>query len=237
VIEISVVVPCYLEASHLRESVAELLAVMDASRWTYEVLFVNDCSPDDTGAILDEIVAAHPEHRLRKLDHAHNRGRGAAVATGAQASTGAIVGFIDIDLEVHAHYIPALVRAIEKGADMVVAERVYKLRWPLLHRAVFSKGYRYLVQKTLGIGLDTEAGFKFFKRDVLLSLLPEIEDEGWFWDTEVVARGLDHGYRVTTVPALFLRRSDKASTLHVWRDSADYAIKLARFRRKRRPRG
>jgi len=235
VAELSIVVPCYLEESHLRQSVAELLEIMDATRWDYEVIFVNDCSPDGTGAVLDEILSAHPGHQLCKLEHPHNRGRGAAVATGAQAATGEIIGFIDIDLEVHARYIPSLVLAAQKDADIVIAERVYKIRPSLLYRAVLSKGYRYLRNVALGTKLpDTESGFKFFKREALLRLLPEIEDEGWFWDTEVVARGAAHGYRIATVPALFLRRSDKKSTMNVWRDVADYLIKLARFRRQRR---
>jgi glycosyltransferase involved in cell wall biosynthesis len=235
VAEVSIVVPCYLEESHLRQSVAELLEIMDASRWDYEVIFVNDCSTDGTGAVLDEILSAHPGHQLSKLEHAHNRGRGAAVATGAQAATGAIIGFIDIDLEVHARYIPSLVLAAQNDADIVIAERIYKIRPSLLYRAALSKGYRYLVNVVLGAELpDTEAGFKFFKREVLLRLLPEIEDEGWFWDTEVVARGAAHGYRVATVPTLFLRRSDKESTVDVWRDTADYLVKLVRFRRRQR---
>lgn len=231
--DVSILVPCYLEEKHLGESVRELLAIMDATRWSYEVVFVDDCSPDGTGRIIDEVIAAHPAHALSKITHERNTGRGRAVADGARAAAGAVIGFIDIDLEVHARYIPSLVLAVRAGADIAIVDRVYKIRPSLMHRAILSKGYRRLVELVLGIDLpDTEAGFKFFRREVLLGLIPQVEDEGWFWDTEVVVRSAFAGCRIVSVPALFLRRHDKASTVKLWRDTTAHLVKLVRFRRR-----
>src|SRR5262245_20716836 len=105
--DLSLVVPCYDEAGHLRQSVAEVVEVLEQTPWTWEIVFVDDASRDDTQAVIRELCAG--DRRLRALFHEHNRGRGAAFKTGFRAATGRITGFIDIDLEVHARYVPSLV--------------------------------------------------------------------------------------------------------------------------------
>ena len=81
---------------------------------------------------------------------------------------------------------------------------------------------------------DTETGFKFFRREKLLELLEEVEDKGWFWDTEVMARACARGWRIKEIPCLFVRRFDKVSSVSGLRDSVEYFRKLMRFRKKLR---
>jgi SAM-dependent methyltransferase len=151
-----------------------------------------------------------------------HQGRGRTVPT-FRIARGEVVGFIDIDLEVHARYIPSFVLAVQHGADLVTAHRIYKTHPRLFHRFVLSRGYSWLVQAMLGIRLnDTEAGFKFFRRDRLLAVLDQIEDQGWFWDTEVIARFLMKRHRVEEIPCLFLKRYDKKSSVRVIKDTLDY---------------
>src|SRR5204863_639168 len=133
--------------------------------------FVDDASEDDTRALIREICAADP--RCRYILHDHNRGRGAAVKTGFAATAGRIAGFIDIDLEVHARYIPALVAEIEQhGADVVTGRRHYLLRQTAgLHRAAASWAYRQLTNVLLALDLeDSETGCKFFRRETAASV-------------------------------------------------------------------
>ncbi len=230
--EVSLVVPCYLDAPHLRASAGEILSILEALEFSYEVIFVDDCSPDRCNAIIDAIIAEHPDKNIRKITHAHNTGRGGAVTSGFEASRGEVVGYIDVDLEVHARYIPAFVMAVKDGAPVVTAERIYKLSAGLLHRAALSRAYLKLVQQTLQLPLpDTEAGYKFFDRPSLMTYLPDVQDTGWFWDTEILARAAMRGLNITTIPTLFIRRRDKHSTVRVVRDSLDYFVKLMRFRR------
>src|SRR6266567_23592 len=70
-----------------------------------------------------------------------------------------IVFVDDVSLEVHPRYIPSLVRAIEKGADVAVVRRIYAFQLRSLDRYFMSRGYSYLVRKLLGTPLhDTETG-------------------------------------------------------------------------------
>ena len=79
---------------------------------------------------------------------------------------------------------------------------------------------------------DTETGYKFFRRERILPLLDEAQSNGWFWDTELMALCHKHGLNVCEVPALFIRRWDKASTVKPLRDSVAYFRELLRFRKR-----
>lgn len=230
--DVTLVIACYNEEPILEASVAETLRVLDALRGRTEIIFVDDSSRDRTRAVIDRLIATHPDRLMRKIEHAQNVGRGGAVTDGIRAARGRFVGYIDIDLEVHARYIPSCLVALESGYDVATALRVYKFYWRSLDRYVMSKGYRWLMRRVLRLPFeDTETGFKFFRRDRILPLLDQTEDRGWFWDTEIMARAHFAGLRISEIPALFVRRFDKQSTLHPLTDALDYLRKLWRFRR------
>jgi len=230
--DLSLVLACYNEEQVLEQSVAEIVGVLDNTRYSYEVIFVDDCSQDRTRELIDQAIARYPDKRMSKIFHEENQGRGGTVADGIRASRGDVAGFIDIDLEVHARYIPSCVDAVRNGADIATGRRVYKLTLRSLDRYAMSAGYVWLVRKILGVNLnDTEAGYKFFKKERILPLLDEIEDRRWFWDTEVMVRSYYEGYEIVEIPCLFLRRFDKASTVHPLSDTVDYFRKLWRFRK------
>ena len=236
---LSLVLACYNEAEHLRESFREILDVLLNLGRPFEVLFVDDCSRDGTREILREIVAANPGLDLRTLLHDRNQGRGATVTEGFRAARGEIAGFLDVDLEVHARYIPSLVRAIEQGADVATVRRIYAFQLGSLDRYLMSRGYSWLVRGLLGVPLrDTETGYKFFRRERLSSVLDEIADPGWFWDTEFMVRAHRRGLRMVEIPGAYVRRGDKRSTVRGLRDSVRYFASSSSFRshlRRARP--
>ena len=230
-IDVSLVIACYNEEPLLVDSVEAVVETLDNTRWNYELIFIDDCSQDRTREIIDELLLRYPDHNFRKLFHARNRGRGRTVTDGFQMARGDIVGYIDIDLEVHVRYVPTMVTAIQNGADVATAHRIYKVQLHLFNRFLLSTGYTRLMRQLLGVNLkDTETGFKFFKRDRILPILEQIEDEHWFWDTEIMVRSLLAGYQIEEIPCLFVRRYDKRSSVNVVKDTADYLLKLWRFR-------
>lgn len=231
-IDVSLILPCYNETAVFVDSMNQILETLDATRWKYEIILVEDCSKDDTRQLIQSYVAAHPHHPLRYIFHETNKGRGGTVNDGIRAARGRVAGYIDIDLEVHARYIPSCVLAILDGADVAIALRIYRFYWRGLVRWILSNGYIWMEQMMLGIPLkDTESGYKFFNRERILPILAEIQDERWFWDTEVMVRSYLHGYRIVEIPTLFQRRFDKKSTVNPVADTLDYFGKLLRFRR------
>jgi len=117
-VDLGLVLACYNEAPHFAQSMHEILKTLDDTRWSYEIIFVDDGARDNTRALIDAYIATHSQYRMRRIFHERNTGRGGAVSDGFRASAAAVLGYIDIDLEVHARYIPACVRAIHEGADI-----------------------------------------------------------------------------------------------------------------------
>jgi len=232
-VDISIVIACYNEEPLLEESVNKIMAVMDATRWKYELIFVDDRSHDNTRQIIERIIAENPRYILKKIFHERNTGRGKAVKDGMLVAEGTYVGYLDIDLEVGAHYIPLMVITLQQGADIATAFRVYKETFNLLFRTVLSIGYRFLMHMMLKIPVkDTETGYKFFNRERILSVLKETKDPGWFWDTEIMALSYHANLKIVELPCLFIRRYDKKSSVNIFRDSFEYFTKLVKFSRE-----
>jgi glycosyltransferase involved in cell wall biosynthesis len=229
--DVSLILACYNEAGHLEESVRQILTVLDGTRWAYEVIFVDDCSADETSSLIDDLIRRDGSRTMSKLSHARNLGRGRTVCDGFRQARGEVVGYIDVDLEVHPRYVPSCVQAIHEGADAAYAKRIYQVQPSILYRHVMSRGYSIFAQRLLGISLsDTESGYKFFRREKLLPLLEVATDPGWFWDTEIMTHFCLAGYSIAEVPALFVRRKDKKSSVRVVHDSARQLAKLLQFR-------
>jgi glycosyltransferase AglD len=231
--ELSVVLACYNEEQVLATSFEEIRDTLETLGRPFEVIFVDDQSRDRTRDIIAEIVRRNPGLDITVLLHERNQGRGATVTDGFLRSRGSIAGFLDVDLEVHSRYIPSLVRAIEKGADVATVRRIYAFQVASLDRYFMSRGYSWLVRRLLGISLqDTETGYKFFRLDAVRQILAEIEDPGWFWDTEFMVRAARSGLSIAEVPGAYIRRRDKTSTVSGLRDSLAYFGKLVSFRRR-----
>lgn len=232
-VDVSIVIACYNEEPIFCGSVDKLFNVMNATCWNYEIIFVDDCSQDATPALIDEVMQNHPKANLQKIFHTQNTGRGRAVADGMRASRGAYVGYVDIDLEVGAHYIPLMVNALQNGADVATALRVYKATLRLFYRVIFSIGYRILLHLFLKLPVkDTETGFKFFNREKVMTILDQADDPGWFWDTQIMTFAYHAGMKIVELPCLFIRRYDKKSSVKVWRDSVQYFLCLLKFSKR-----
>lgn len=228
-LDLSVVLPCYNEKVVIDESTAEIVRVLEATRLSWEIIFVDDVSKDDTVARAERLCAA--DSRLKLIKHERNTGRGRTATDGLRAARGKVAGFLDIDLEVPARYIPPAVEAIRAGAEVVCAWRIYLPNLSLLHREVLSKGYSRLVRGQLGLPLrDTEAGFKFFDRAKILPVLEQTHNPGWFWDTEIMARAYFAGLRIVELPAVFVKRNEVPTTVRIIPDTIEYWRQLRRFR-------
>lgn len=237
--DVSIVIPCYLEESHLEHSISEIDRVMGHEVWSYELLFVEDGSTDRTPEIIKDLILQHANRRA--IFHEKNRGRGATVTEGIRAARGEVAGFIDIDLEVHARYIPEAVSHIfDLNYQVVVGRRDYRLQLSpsFLLRHFLSMNYRRWCHWALPVPVtDSEAGLKFFRQVDILPVLEQVRSHGWFWDTEVVARAHRAGLRVGEFDCLFVRRQDKRSTVRVFRDSLQYFRALRKFCRELRQEG
>lgn len=231
-LDLSLIIPCYNELAALKENTKQIIEVLNSTRFSYEIIFVDDCSTNDTVELIKEIINEHPDVNISAVFHKQNEGRGKAVADGILTAQAKIAGFIDIDLSISASYIPSMVMEIVKGADIAIALRVYKLSWHSVPRWIISKGYSLLVKLFLRLELnDTETGCKFFNRERIMPILAEIRDTHWFWDTEIMVRSYLKGFKIIEIPSVFIR-SGFYSKVKIFRDSIQYFINLVGFRRE-----
>lgn len=233
--DLSIILPCYNEAKVLRKTVLAIRNVLEKTIYKYEIIIAEDGSNDGTDQIAKElslefnnVIWLHRDERL---------GRGSAVSAAIKKSRGRIAGFIDVDLETPVHYIYPLVLEIEDGADIATCIRIFKLnKYQLFHRlskVASHYCYLWLVRTLLRVNLnDTEAGFKFFKREQILPLLDEIKDKHWFWDTEIMVRSYYKGYKIKEIPTLFLPDHRRVSKVNLLKDSYDYLFNLLRFKKE-----
>lgn len=229
--DLSLVVTTFRETSVLAGSLPRIAAAMRALGRRVELVFVDDGSGDGTPAWVEAQLPPLADLSPRLLVHPENRGRGAALATGFRAARGRWCGYLDLDLEVDVAYVADAVAMLERGADVVVGVRTYVPTAPGFDvRTFLSVGYRHLSRAVLHHRLrDTETGFKFFRRESLLALLPHLREAGWFFDTEVMIVHAMAGRRVGELPVEFHRRHDKVSTVKVARDVRRYLAALGRF--------
>lgn len=233
--EISVVVACYMEEGHLVDSVAQLTATLAEIGKSYELIFIEDKSSDNTAEVIRGLVAGHANRRA--IYHEQNVGRGGTVTEGFLAAKGRIVGFLDIDLEVHCRFLPSVLQAIEDGADGATAYRHYNVGWrpTTLMRHILSSGYRWLFSKVFDMPFkDPETGFKFFVRKKIVDVAGATQDVGWFWDSEIMILAHQAGLKLVEVPCRFERRADKASTVRVIHDVWAYLVAIRKFQKRQK---
>jgi glycosyltransferase AglD len=229
--DLSLIVPCYNEGPYLTHNLNSIYKLLTTLNLSFEMIIIEDKSKDDTLQRVREFAQDRPH--VQFFAHDINRGRGYTVSEGIKKARGKIAGFLDVDLEVDCHNMLPFIFKVMEGYDVVSGFRIYKRRWwdP---RWIISKSY-FLIAKLLchwhtPIN-DTEAGFKFFNREKILPVIYEVEDNHWFWDTEVMVRSYYHGLKMAEVPTLFIRKNQGFSTLNLFPDSLYYLKKLFGFRK------
>ena len=240
-IDLSIIIACYNEGPTFEESVDKIISVLRTLRKRWEIIFVEDKSIDETRNTVEKLTRHMNNSSLRQgfggqaraIFHKRNTGRGKSVSDGIKITRGSICGYLDVDLEVSADYIPLFVNEIDKGFDVAVGKRFYESNIRSFVRFIASKLYAFIVGNFLKIPIeDTEAGYKFFRRSRILPVLSRTRDKHWFWDTEICARSSWAGLSISQIPVLFIRRSDKKSTVRLIPDTLAYLNKIIKFKRE-----
>ncbi len=230
--DVSIIIACYNEEELLEKNVDEICRTMRQTRYSYELIFVDDFSKDKTCEIIKNICENN--NNTSYIFHEKNYGRGKTVRDGFIQASGKYIGFIDIDLEVHSRYIPSMIEALENNFEAATAYRVYKIdfSYTCILRHIISAGYRKLVKLITNIQTrDTETGYKFFKREAVMPLIEKSVFDGWFWDTEIMYLCERTNLKIKEIECLFLRNNEKISKLKVLPDTIKYIKNIIEFKK------
>jgi dolichol-phosphate mannosyltransferase len=210
-----VIVPTYNE----RENIRRLLDSVLAQDARIEVLVVDDGSPDGTGALVDEIVAAnervHVLHRGRKL------GLGTAYIAGFRWALERGYDYVlemDADFSHDPIHLPQFLSAIE-GADLVLGSRyqqgrVTVVNWPIA-RLILSYCANIYARAVTGLPVwDATGGFKCFRRSVLEAIdLSRVRSNGYAFQIEMSYRAWKRNFRIAEIPIVFVDRTEGTSKM------------------------
>jgi glycosyltransferase involved in cell wall biosynthesis len=199
--EVSAVLPVFNDRAALERAIPASIAALEAITDRFELIVAEDGSTDGSADLVREWEAR--DGRVTLLHRDERLGRGTALNHAVFAAHGAIVCYYDVDLATDMQHLPELIGAIRDGCDIATGSRMMPDSDALrtAERAVASRGYNLLVRSILGSRLyDHQCGFKAFRRDRLLALIPAVKAGHWFWDTEVLVRAQRAGYRIREFP-------------------------------------
>lgn len=219
--DVSVVLPVYNEAGHLRDEIQRIRAALDASDYTYELIVVDDGSDDGSTEALREVDG------IRLMQFVKNRGSGSARKYGTRAARGRVVVWTDADMTYPNHEIPQLVKELE-GYDQVVGARTSEEGTA----KIFRVPAKWMIRKLASFLTETpipdlNSGLRAFRRDVadqFLHLLPA----GFSCVTTITMAFLANGYSVKYVPIEYSKRAGR-SKFHWWRDTKRYLTQVIRL--------
>lgn len=220
-LDVSIVLPAYNEELAIGDDLDAIRAAMEATDFRYEIIVVDDGSNDRTA----EVVRQRPWARL--IQHPCNRGNGAARTTGVRAARGRIIAFTDADRTYPVDQLPAMLRRIEAGADMVIGARKTEAgTWRWLRRPAKWALRRLAEYLTATRIPDLNSGLRVQRRDVTLRYLP-LMPTTHSWVSTITIAFLNGGYRVEWWPIDYYPRVGR-STFHPIRDTYNYLSMVVR---------
>jgi len=202
-ITVDVVVPVYNEEQILALSIDRLNSyLVETFPYQWRIVIADNASTDATADIASRLAAENDRiHHLRL----ERKGRGLALRAAWSRSDADIVMYTDVDLSTGLTGLLPLVAPLVTGhSDLAIGSRLSSgssvARGP--KRELISRIYNLLLRVVFAVRFrDAQCGFKAGRTDVIKLLLPAVEDDAWFFDTELLLLAEYNGLRVHEVPA------------------------------------
>jgi polyisoprenyl-phosphate glycosyltransferase len=220
-VDVSIVLPVFNESGHLAEEIERIRGAMDASRFSYEVIVVDDGSTDGS---TEELAAVEG---IRLVTFLTNRGSGSARKYGTMLATGRVVVWTDVDMTYPNDRIPELVEELA-GHDQVVGARRTEegtmrflrrpAKWIIRRFASYLSGVRIP---------DLNSGFRAFRREVAIQFL-YLLPRGFSCVTTLTMAFITNGYSVRYVPIDYFPRAGE-SKFHWGKDTRRYLLQVVRM--------
>jgi glycosyltransferase involved in cell wall biosynthesis len=219
---ISVILPCYNEADTIVDAVEQVIVLRE--KLDVEVIVIDDGSTDQSYEKLSTLQGIAVER------HQTNRGKGAAIATGAGRATGDVMVIQDADLEYDASVIPALAEPILSGKYDIVYGSRFKgnINGMTLSHFVGNKVLSYCTSLLCGAEVtDMMTGQKAFRTSVFRKL--NLGSPRFEFELEVTVEALRNGYLIHEIPIPYSKRQFGDAKID-WTDGFKTMTKLLRYR-------
>lgn len=234
---VEVVVPVYNEEHVLAQSVRRLHAYMLAELpYRFRITVADNASTDGTLAVARALSS---ELAAVAVLHLPEKGRGRALRRAWLASEADVVAYMDVDLSTGLDALPDLLGPlVDERADVAIGSRLAPGAQVTrsIRREAISRAYNILLRLSLGAGFsDAQCGFKAARREVAEQLLPLVEDECWFFDTELLYQAQRQRMSIHEVPVRWVE--DRDSRVRILATIREDLRGIRRLRRARREQG
>ena len=226
---IDVVVPVYNEEDALPGSIERLTGFLSEhlpNPW--RVTIADNASTDGTRAVSEELARSYPNVYYYYLPQ---KGRGRALRAVWLESDADIVSYMDVDLSTDLNHFPQLVDALESGYHLAVGSRLSRESQVTraFKREFISRSYNLLIRSMFFTPFpDAQCGFKALTRQTAQSIIPSIENNNWFFDTELLIIAARRGYQIKSIPVKW--DDDPTSTVNITSTAMEDIKGLLRLR-------
>jgi glycosyltransferase involved in cell wall biosynthesis len=201
--DLSIVIPAYNEELRLPATLERLAEYLPTLGLQTEVLIVDDGSRDRTAAVAQNF--AGKISRLRVLSNGTNRGKGYSVRHGMLEAAGELVLFTDADLSAPIEESDKLVSALKNGYDMAIGSRALNRSLISTHESLFREFAGIIFNKIVRLVLwlpfvDTQCGFKAFRRQHCRIIFELQRIEGFGFDPELLYLARHYELRAIEIP-------------------------------------
>lgn len=221
-LSLDVIIPVYNEQTALPKSISKLHNFLDNNfnNYIWKIIIADNASTDNTLKTADQLSKNYPE--TVKVLHLPQKGRGRAVKKAWCNSKADIVSYMDVDLSTSLEHFKDLIESLTKGNDIAIGSRLKhgaKVKGRTLKREIISRCYNFLIKILFWTKFsDAQCGFKAVTREVVQKLIPHIEDNEWFFDSEMLIVGEKAGYKIFEEPVLWI--DDPGSTVKVMKTAS-----------------
>lgn len=211
-----VIIPTYNEKENINNIISKVFS-LDGE---YNILIIDDGSPDGTAGIVKALQAAYPD-KLFMIERGKKMGLGTAYLTGFRWALDNGYDYIfemDADFSHNPDDLPRLYNACKSGADLAIGSRycdgVSVVNWPI-GRIMMSYYASVYVRKMLGMKVfDCTAGFKCYSRKVLETMnLDDVRMKGYGFQIEMKYTAFKLGFKIAEVPIIFINRREGSSKM------------------------
>jgi len=223
---VSLIIPCHNEIKHLKNTINESQKTLKENHEPYEILILEDGSTDGTTELAKKIAKNNPN--IRHIHSKQRLGKGAALKKGFKQAKGTIIAFIDADSSVSPHYIPNAIEKIRQGNDICIGKRNPAQR--KTHRKLASITYNWITRRLLKTQItDHQCGLKAFKTETIKTINTYSRENGWLWDTEILALATKQGATIIEIPVNWTKR--EKTSLNLITDPIKMLTGLLRIRK------
>jgi len=228
--ELSIVIPAYNEEQRLPRTFARIRDYLATRNCTWEIIVVDDGSRDGTARVTEEWCGQIPAMRL--IANGKNRGKGYSVRHGMLEARGRIALFTDADLSAPIEEADKLFATLS-GASVAIGSRAMDRRLIEVHQSRLRESagiiFNFLVRMMTGLPfVDTQCGFKAFRREPSRIIFEQQRTEGFGFDPEILFLARRHGLTTFEVPVRWAH--DPATKVRVGRDSLKMLLDVACIR-------